>query len=353
LKKAYIYIILLAALVACKGKKQEEKDKGAAKPGGSPALVDVMIAAPETLTNTLEANGTIMPQEWVELRPEVQGRLTLLQVPEGTVVSQGTVVARINDADLQAQMNKTHVLLDLAQKTETRIAKLIAVGGINQADYDAALNQVNSLKADLAFTQSLIDKTVVRAPFTGLLGLRQVSPGAYVTPSTVIATLQQVDKVKVDFTVPEKYARLIRKGADVQVQTDLSRSDRSSATIVATEPQINSVSRNLKVRAVLQGAKPNPGSFVKVYLTRRQEQPSILVPTNSIIPDDKSKQVIVVREGKAMFTNVTTGVRTEDMVEVLSGIKKGDSVVVSGVLFCRPKSPVKVRGVKTVEQLKQ
>jgi len=342
---------MFASLVACKGKK--EKDKGSAKPAGSPALVDVLIAVPEVLSNTVEANGTIVAQEWVELRPEVQGRLTYLQVPEGTVVNQGTVIARINDADLQAQMNKTRVLLDLAQKTEARIAKLIAVGGINQADYDAALNQVNSLKADLAFTQSLIDKTVVRAPFTGLLGLRQVSPGAYVSPSTVIATLQQVDKMKVDFTVPEKYAGQIKKGVAVEVQTDLSHSDRRTAIIIATEPQINSVSRNLKGRAVLQGARPQPGSFVKVYLTRRQDQPSILVPTNSIIPDDKNKQVILVKEGKAMFTNVTTGIRTEDMVEVLSGIKKGDSVVVTGVLFCRPKSPVKIRGVKTVVQLKQ
>lgn len=352
MKKYYLFITILAALVACKGKK-EEQDKGSAKPAGSPALVDVLIAVPEVLSNTLEANGTVVAQEWVELRPEVPGRLTYLQVPEGTVVSQGTVIARINDADLQAQMNKTRVLLDLAQKTEARIAKLIAVGGINQADYDAALNQVNSLKADLSYTQSLVDKTVVKAPYTGLLGLRQVSPGAYVSPSTVIATLQQVEKMKVDFTVPEKYAGQIRKGAPVEVQTDLSRPDRHAAIIIATEPQINSVSRNLKVRAVLQGTKPQPGSFVKVYLTRRQDQPSILVPTNSIIPDDKNKQVILVKEGKAMFTNVTTGIRTEDMVEVLSGIKKGDSVVVTGVLFCRPKSPVKIRRVKTVEQLKQ
>lgn len=351
MKKFYISIFLVTSLLACKGKKEEKASGG--KPGGSPALVDVLIAAPEVLSNTLEANGTVVAQEWVELRPEVQGRLTYLQVPEGTVVNQGTVIARINDADLQAQMNKTKVLLDLAQKTEARIAKLIAVGGINQADYDAALNQVNSLKADIAYTQSLLDKTVLKAPFTGLLGLRQVSPGAYVSPQTVIATLQQVDKVKIDFTVPEKYARLIRKGTDVQVQTDLSRPDRYRAIITATEPQINATSRNLKVRAVLQGSRPNPGAFVKVYLTRRQDQSSILVPTNSIIPDDKSKQVIVVKEGKAQFTNVTTGIRTEDMVEVLSGLKVGDTVVVSGVLFCRPKSPVKVRKVKTPDQLKQ
>ena len=338
-------------MAACKGKK--DKEAAAAKPAGAPALVDVMIAATEQISTTIEANGSVVAFEYLELRPEVAGRLTYLQVPEGNVVAQGTVIARVNDADLQAQMNKTRVLLDLAQKTEARIAKLIAVGGINQADYDAIISQVNGYNADLIYTQSLIDKTVVKAPFSGLVGLRMISPGAYVTPTTLIATLQQVDKIKVDFTLPEQYSKMIRKGADVEVQTDLSKAERHKATIIATEPQISSVSRNLKVRSVLQGVKANPGSFVKVYLTRRQDHLSVLVPTNCIIPDDKNKQVVVVKGGKANFVNVKTGIRNEDMVEIISGINPGDSVVVTGVLFARPKAPVKVRSVKTQEQLKQ
>ena len=352
MKRIVIPVTLVMLLAACKGKK--EKEAAAAKPaGGAPALVDVMIAQSEQMSNTVEANGSVVAYEYVELRPEVQGRLTYLQVPEGTVVAQGTVIARVNDADLQAQMNKTKVLLDLAQKTEARLAKLIAVGGINQADYDAALSQVNGYKADLAYTQSLIDKTVIKAPFSGLLGLRQVSPGAYVTPTTIIASLQQVDKVKVDFTIPEQYSKMIRKGAEVEVVTDFSKGEKHKAVIVATEPQISAASRNLKVRTVLQGVKANPGSFVKVYLTRKQDHSSILVPTNSIIPDDKNKQVVLVKGGKAAFVNVKTGIRTEDMVEIVSGINVGDSIVVTGVLFARPKGPVKVRGVKTQEQLKQ
>ena len=351
LKRILLPVSLVLLMAACKGKK--DKEAATAKPAGAPALVDVMIAATEQISTTIEANGSVVAFEYLELRPEVAGRLTYLQVPEGNVVAQGTVIARVNDADLQAQMNKTRVLLDLAQKTEARIAKLIAVGGINQADYDAIISQVNGYKADLIYTQSLIDKTVVKAPFSGLVGLRMISPGAYVTPTTLIATLQQVDKIKVDFTLPEQYSKMIRKGADVEVQTDLSKAERHKATIIATEPQISSVSRNLKVRSVLQGVKANPGSFVKVYLTRRQDHLSVLVPTNCIIPDDKNKQVVVVKGGKANFVNVKTGIRNEDMVEIISGINPGDSVVVTGVLFARPKAPVKVRSVKTQEQLKQ
>lgn len=351
LKRILLPVSLVLLMAACKGKK--DKEAAAAKPAGAPALVDVMIAATEQISTTIEANGSVVAFEYLELRPEVAGRLTYLQVPEGNVVAQGTVIARVNDADLQAQMNKTRVLLDLAQKTEARLAKLVAVGGINQADYDAIVSQVNGYKADLAYTQSLIDKTVVKAPFSGLVGLRMVSPGAYVTPTTLIATLQQVDKIKVDFTLPEQYSKLIRKGAEVEVQTDLSKAERHKATIIATEPQISSASRNLKVRSVLQGVKANPGAFVKVYLTRRQDHPSVMVPTNCIIPDDKNKQVVVVKGGKANFVTVKTGIRNEDMVEIISGINPGDSVVVTGVLFARPKAPLKVRSVKTQEQLKQ
>jgi membrane fusion protein (multidrug efflux system) len=294
----------------------------------------------------------VVSNEYVELHPEVNGRLVYLNVPEGTMIKQGTVIARINDADLQAQMNKTKVLLELAQITEQRLAKLLKVNGINQADYDASLNTVNGYKADLAYTQSLIEKTIVKAPFTGVLGLRQVSPGAFLTTASIIVTLQQVDKVKIDFTLPEEYSRLIKKGAYVEVVVDNNKPVKIKALIVATEPQVNQNTRNLKVRALLQSAKANPGAFVKVYLDASTDAKAILVPTSSIIPDDKNKQVVLVQKGKAFFVNVTTGLRQADFVEIVSGIKPGDSVVVTGVLFARPKAPLKVRAVKTLEQLK-
>ena len=151
-----------------------------------------MIASLQPVTNIIEANGTVIANESVELRPEVSGRLTYLNVPEGKQIAQGTVLARINSADLEAQLQKSKVQLELAQKTEERLRKLLDVQGINQSDYDAVVNQVNSLKADIAYTQTLIDKTVIRAPFSGTVGLRQVSPGAYVSPATIIATIQQL-----------------------------------------------------------------------------------------------------------------------------------------------------------------
>ncbi len=349
MKRFYIVPLGLLFMIACKSKQEAPKQNN----GPQSVSVDVIIASPQTISNSVEANGNVVANEYVELHPEVSGRLVYLNVPEGTKVQQGTVIARINDADLQAQLSKTKVALDLAQKTEERLRKLLAVNGVNQADYDIALNAVNGYKADLVYTQSLIDKTVLKAPFTGVIGLRQVSLGAYLSPTIVIATMQQLDKIRVDFTLPEEYSSMIKKGNMVDVQIDAASSKTGKAVVIATEPQVNTATRNLKVRALLKDGKVNPGAYVKVYIAANKNQKSILIPTNSIIPDDKNKQVVLVKGGKAAFVNVETGARQANNIEVVKGIKEGDSVVVSGLLFARPKSQLKVRKVKTLDQLGQ
>jgi membrane fusion protein (multidrug efflux system) len=343
---------LCIIVVFINGCKSKAKTPAAPKPN-PPTIVDVLIAQPQPVSNILEANGTVVANEFVELRPEVSGRLTYLNVPEGRNIAAGTVLAKINDADLRAQINKSRVNLDLAQKTVDRYKKLLDVSGINQSDYDIALNSVNGYRADIAYTQSLIAKTVIRAPFSGVAGLRQVSPGAYVSPSSVIATLQQVSNVKIDFTLPEAYGNIIRTGSVVDVSLDPSSTIRAKATIIATEPGANTSTRNLKVRAQLREGKINPGAFVKVFIDEGKQRSSIMVPTNAIIPEDKSNQVIVVKNGIANFIPVQTGNREANLVEILSGLNAGDSVVVSGVLFARPKSRLKVRSVRKLNELQQ
>ena len=338
----------LLSLSACK------ENADAEKPGKAPAssqsvIVDVIVAQPQPVSNTIEANGSVVANEYVELHPEVSGRLVYLNVPEGAHVEKGVVIARINDADLQATLEKTKVQLELNQKTEERDRKLLDIQGINQADYDIAQNNVKSTQADIDFTQAQIDKTIIRAPFSGTVGLRQVSPGAYVTPANVIATIQQFDKIKVDFTLPEQYTGVVKKGSTVQIETDATQHVRKRAVIIATEPQINQSSRNLTVRAVLDEGNWHPGAFVKVFVNASADAKAIMVPTNSIIPDDKNNQLIVVRDGKANFVNVQTGVREANNIEITKGVNPGDTVVVTGVLFARPKSPLKIRSVKTLD----
>ncbi len=342
-----LLLILGLSFSACKG-KSKKLDGPKATP---PVIVDVLIAAPQSASNIIEANGTVIANEYVELHPEVSGRLTYLKVPEGSYVAQGTVLARINDADLRAQLGKSRVQLDLAIKTVERYKLLLDVSGINQSDYDLAVNAVNGYRADIAYTESLIDKTVIRAPFSGVAGLRQVSPGAYVTPASIIATLQQTSQVKIDFTLPDVYGNDIKTGLTIDVETDGTENKRGKATIIAIEPGANTDTRNLKVRAVLQSGTVNPGAFVKVYIDEGKNRTAIKVPTNAIIPNDKNNQLVVVNNGIANFVNVQTGNRESNTIEILSGLNVGDSVVVAGVLFAKPKGKVKVRSVKKIEEL--
>jgi membrane fusion protein, multidrug efflux system len=340
-------LFVICCFGACK-KKSADGNKPKTTP---PVIVDVIIAQRQAITDVIEANGTVVANEFQELRPEISGRLTYLNISEGNAVAAGTVLAKIYDADLQAQLAKSKVQLDLAQKTVQRYKKLLDISGINESDYDIAVNQVNGFKADMVYTQALINRTIIRAPFNGVIGLRQISPGAYVSPATVLATLQQISKVKIDFTVPQNYSNVIKKGAVLDVELDATNHTMGRAMIVATEPGANTDTRNLKVRALLAEANINPGAFVKVFLNAGEGKTSIAVPTNCIIPNDKDNQVVIVKNGIANFVNVQTGIRQANTIEIVSGINVGDSVVVTGVLFAKPKSKLKVRSVKKLSEL--
>ena len=336
-KLNYVAFILMLGLFACK-EKTKPTDKFNVN---APVSVDIAIAATQVVDKVIEVNGSVVASEFVDIRPESNGRIVFLQIPEGKMVAAGTVLAKLNDADLQAQMQKIKVQLTLANINEQRNSKLLQAKGINQSDYDISLQQVNSLKADIAYTQSLIDKTVIKAPFAGQMGLKQVSLGAYISTGTTIVSLQKVDQLNVDFTLPEIYQNYIKVGKKVTVESIANPGVKMTATIAAIEPQIIATSRNIRVRANLQG-KLLPGAYTKVFLAENQQKPSILVPTNIIIPDSKVKQLVVVKNGKAKFTNVETGYRTASGVEITSGVQVGDSLVVAGMLFVREGSDLKI-----------
>lgn len=349
MRKCYILaIILVSTAFSCKEKsKPTEKFNP-----NAPISVDVTIAATQLVEKLVEANGSVLANDFVEIRPEVSGRIVMMQIPEGKLVNAGTVLARMNDADLQAQLEKTKVQLELASINEQRNKQLLQIKGINQSDYDISLQQVKSLKADIAYTQSLIDKTIIKAPFTGQLGLRQVSVGAFVNTATTLVSIQKVDQLKVDFTLPEAYQAYVKVGKKIKVVGLGENAMPLNATVVAIEPQIIATTRNIKVRASLQG-KMLPGAYTKVYLGENKQQPSIMVPTNIIIPDSKVKQVVVVKNGQAKFVPVQTGYRTATAVEITSGLNVGDSVVVAGMLFVREGSQIKVGKTLPIQDITQ
>jgi membrane fusion protein (multidrug efflux system) len=306
-----------------------------------PITVDIAIAANQLVDKQVEVNGSVAATDYVELHPETNGRVVFLQIPEGKIVQAGTVLARLNDADLQAQLEKIKVQLELANINEQRNLQLLKVKGINQSDYDISLQQVKSYKTDLAYTQSLIDKTIVRAPFTGQLGLRQISLGAFINTSSTIVTLQKTDHLNVDFTLPEKFGSYVKVGKRINLEGINESKQKLTATIFAIEPQIIISTRNIKVRATLQG-KMQPGAYVKVYLNESQQKPSILVPANILIPESKKKQIVLIKKGVASLVEVETGYRTATSVEITKGVNLGDSIVVAGMLFVREGSKIKI-----------
>lgn len=335
--------ILLSLLFSCKPKNKEQVS--AEKP---PVPVEVIVASPEDVQSSLEVHGSVLSNEMAELRTEVSGRLIYLNLPDGATVKEGTLLARVNDADLQAQLEQQKTQLELAAKTLKRLSDLLKVNGVNQADYDAALSQVNTIQANMKVINAQIDKTVIRAPFTGELGIRVVSPGAYVTPQTLLGSIHQTDKVKIDFTVPETFSSLVFKGNKITIQAD-AFPENFEAIITAIEPQINTVSRNIKARAILTSGIIQPGAFVKVFL--HQARSGIMVPSNAVIPEAFSNQVVLVRNRKAVFTNVETGIRNANLVELTSGVAPGDTVIISGMLFVRPNGLIAVKKVRTLQEL--
>jgi membrane fusion protein (multidrug efflux system) len=338
-------LISIFLLFSCKENKNDKAQTGPPPPVG----VDILVAEKTAFSQSVEANGSALANESLELHPEVGGRLVLLNVPDGGMVKAGTVLAKINDQDLQAQLAKARVQLALAEKTEERQRKLLAINAINQSDYDLALSNLDAVKADIQLLNAQIEKTIIKAPFNGVLGLRNISPGSYVTPSTVIATLQQTEKIKIDFTIPESYVGYIKKGGKVYFSTVDTL--RHTAIIEALEPQVDLSTRNIKVRAFASSNDVMPGAFVKVYVDVSSKSGSIKVPTNAIIPDATSNKLVVMKNGKGEFAKVATGYRTPYGVEITDGIEVGDSIVVMGVLFVKKGADLKVKSVKKLKEL--
>jgi membrane fusion protein (multidrug efflux system) len=265
-----------------------------------------------------------------------------INLPEGKLVKQGTLLVKLFDDDLQASLKKSKTQLEIAEQTQKRQNELIKISGISQSDYDQAVLQVNSINADIEILKVQIRKTEVRAPFDGVIGLRSVSVGAEVTPGTPLATIRSIQQLKLDFSVPEKYSATVKAGMKVKfsVQGDDTTYD---AAVMATEEGIDVTTRNLKARAVVKNkdAALKPGAFANVDLELGKDTAALMVPTQAVIPMERSKQLIVAKNGKATFVTVKTGVRQASSVEVVEGIAAGDTVITTGLLLLKPGADLK------------
>ena len=322
-----------------------QKTTDAGKMG--PINVEAMVIKPSSVSEVIEVAGNILPFELTEIRPEISGRVVSLNFKEGSYVQKNTLLAKLFDQDLQAQLNKLKVQLQIAEKTEEREKELLKISGISQQDYDLSLLQVNNIKADMELIRVNIGKTEIKAPYSGRIGLRNISLGAYVTPSSLITSISQVDMKKISFSVPEKYSGDIKSGMKVEFNTE-GNETTNKATVLASETIIESQTRNLKILATVNDQQNNliPGSFAKVKLTLGKNEQAVSIPSQAIIPSARTKQVVLYKNGSPVYVDVTTGIRNADNVQVKTGLSVGDTVITTGLLFIRKDSKIKLSKVQ-------
>lgn len=338
----FVFLFTLS-FITCTEKRNASTQQ-AGGPMKQPALIaEGLVIKTQTLSTDIDVPGTLLANESAEIHPEVSGRIVELHVKEGSFVTKDALLAKLYDGDLQAQKRKLEVQLKIAEQTENRQGQLLKIQGISQQDYDLSLLQVHNLRADIDIITEAIRKTEIRAPFSGKLGFKNISPGAFITPATIIATISQVSQLKLQFTVPEKYSSEIKPGQNIDFTVNGSPKI-FQASVSATEVYIEETTRSLSIRALVKSQDPFliPGVFAKVNIELGKNEKAIMIPTEAVVPIGRKKQIFLYKNGKAMATDITTGVRDSTNIQVLSGVNLGDTVITTGLLFLKPGSEVKI-----------
>lgn len=312
----------------------------------APLQVDVFIVRPDVIEDKIFTTGTLTSNEEVELASETSGLIQSISLREGQDVKKGELLVKINDSELKAQLKRADFRLNLAEDREKRQQQLLDKGGISQEEYDATLNEVNVLRAEVSLINAQIDKTEIRAPFTGKLGLKYISDGSYINPSSKIASLQDIDPIKIDFSIPERYASQIEVGNKVTF-TVQGLDTTLQAEVYAKEPRIDSDTRTLQVRA--RSSNPDgkllPGAFADLELTLKTIENAKMVPSISLVPELEGQKVFLLKNGVVVPRSVITGLRNESKVQIIEGVEVGDTVLTTGLLQVRPQMSVFVKNV--------
>ena len=349
--KYIVYSLLIVGVGALvyyrisENKKQKmEAGGGGGKDGKKPPMaVNGVIVSPQDFANTLSLAGSIEANEQIEVRSEVSGIAEKIFFAEGAKVSKGQVLVKINDVELRAQAVQAKTRQTLAAENERRARLLLQKEAISQEEYDIASADYKTAIAQTQLINAQIGKTSIRAPFSGTIGLRNISPGTYVTPTTLITSLVNSSQIKITFSIPEKYASQMKVNTPVTF-TVAGSTDKFQAKVYALEPSVEVTTRTLKVRAIAENAQGKllPGTFANVILPLDEVADAFVIPTEAIVPIQGGKKVFVAKNGQADEVMVETGTRTDKDIVVLSGLKAGDTVLTTGVLTLKKEAPVKV-----------
>lgn len=327
-------------IIENKGDSNSGKDKA-----GKPKAIRLtgIVVQPQTFDNNLSLSGSIEANEQVEIRSEVSGIVESINFQEGSNVSKGQLLFKVNDSELRAQLSQANTKESLASENERRARLLLQKEAISQEEYDVARAEHASTRAQSQLIKAQIAKTAVRAPFSGRIGLRAISKGTYITPAVLVANLVNIGKLKITFSIPEKYATQVKKNTAIRF-TVAGSTDTYTATVYAIEPTIEIATRTLQVRAIADNkeGKLLPGTFANVELPLDVIKDAIVVPSQAVIPIQNGKKVFISDMGKAKEIMVETATRTDASLLILSGLKAGDTVITTGVMSLKNDAPVKV-----------
>jgi membrane fusion protein (multidrug efflux system) len=324
---------------------------GKGGPGGAGNVaVDVVVVKSEKLDNKIQSTGTILANEEVELRSEISGKVSQIFFKEGDRVKKGQVLVRINDQEQQAQLKRLQYNIKLNEDQEFRQKRLLEKEAISQQEYDIVLTQLNSIRAELQQLEAMIDKYSVRAPFNGMIGLRYISEGSYVSPTSQIAFMQDIDKVKIEFSISEKYAAQVKPGSKI-VFSITGKEKQYEGTVYAIEPKIDLATRSVRIRAISPNLDKDlfPGAFARVELTLETVDNAIMIPTEALIPELQGQKVFLYKNGRAISSPVEIGLRTERAIQITKGVQSNDSLIVTGLLQLKDSTQVKIRDLSAIE----
>lgn len=350
--KHLIYTILIIAIggfisyriISNKSKNDDSKkfnDKD------SPTTVNGTVIKTATFDNNLSLTGSIEANEQIEIHSEVSGIVEAISFNEGTFVNKGQVLFKVNDIELKAQLRQATTKEGLAAENERRAKLLLQKEAISQEEADIARADHASAQAQSQLIRAQISKTSVRAPFSGKIGLRSISPGTYITPTVLVAKLVNTGKLKITFSIPEKYASQVKSGSIIDFT--VSGSDKTyTAKIYAIEPEVAVATRTLQIRAIADNidGKLFPGTFADIKLPLNIIKNAIVVPSQAIVPVQDGKKVFIADHGKAKEVMVDATTRTDSSILILSGLKAGDTLITSGVMSLKNEAPIKVKVTK-------
>ena len=346
--KRFITLIAIAAvgcviISGCSEGKGRLSNRETSGPGAK-VSVEALIIRPQPLENKIFATGTLLANEEVELRSEVSGRVTGIMFEEGARVRKGELMLKINDRELKAQLKRKSLEEKLSADEESRKRSLREISGISQEEYDKAVNALRMIQAEREIIESQLAKTEIVAPFDGIVGLRYVSEGSYVSTNMLAATMQDTDPIKVEFAVPEKYAKHIKKGTEIKVLAGDSEEERRG-NVYAVESKIDLGTRTIKARATIPNSNQDliPGSFAKVEITLERLPNAIVIPAEAVIPELSGEKVFVCKEGKAHSVPIKTGIRTDRGIQIIEGLAAQDTLIVSGLLQLSEGRPIEIK----------